>query len=207
MKVLDNSRPLIGGRGLASTLLVEFYLVAIAAVTLDMWTGGPLVRYTGFPILRLAAGVHDYAILMTLAIGVLAFVAFRGSALLGLFFPIAAYSLHEALFNVFFLSFNQRIPVFAFDLWWIEFALEAGVTAVAIGVGLFRPSKVSLALLVSLVGLTLIWIGLGFPVTTNIFDTPSQNALNNVSVLANAFEVAWNAVSLTFIALLYRWKW
>jgi hypothetical protein len=191
---------------LRSIILVEFYLVAIFVDVYEIWIGGVFARYNGFPILRFAAGVHDYAILIALVAGVAGSVVFKGSLLRGFAFPIVAYSVHEALFNIFFLSYHLAVPGPNFRLWWIELVVEVAVSVVALGFRMFQPRRVAVAMLIALISLTLVWMGLGFTVTTNIFDTASQNALNNSNALANGFEVAWNIVSLALITFAYKWR-
>ena len=172
----------------------------------EMWIGGVFARYNGFPILRFAAGVHDYAILIALVAGVMGSIVFKGSLLRGFAFPIVAYSVHEALFNVFFLSYHLALPGPNLQLWWIEFVVEVVVSVVALSFGVFQPRRIAVVMLVALTSLTLVWMGLGFIVTANIFDTASQNALNNSNALANGFEVAWNIVSLALITFAYKWR-
>lgn len=187
-------------------MVVESYLIAIVFDIYQMWTKGILVRYGGLPIVRFAAGVHDYAILMALIAGVLGFAYFRGSLIRGLAFPIIAYSVHETLFNVFFLSYNFSVPGLGYLLWWIEMGVLVAVSLTAIGLRMFQLRRAAIGSLLALTALTLLWMSLGFPVSTNIFQTASQNAVNNTNILANGFEIAWNLLSLSFIGLAYKWR-
>ena len=193
-------------RPLLKVALLEAYSAATLVSIYAIWKGGILARYHGVSVLGLGEGAHYYSILIVLVAGVCGFVLYRGSVLRAAIFPGVAYSIHEALFNAFFLTYNLKVLGFGSSLWWILLILQALVVVVSLAVGLLRRSKAGLYAFAALVGVTLIWAALGFPVTADFFESASLNALNNPNPVANLFEAAWNVVSLTFIVLVYKWR-
>lgn len=193
-------------RQLPAILLVEFYLVAMAALAYELWNEGLLARYGGLATLGFGGGVHEYAVFMLLTAAVLGVTLAKGAFWRGAIFPFVAYGVHEAVFNAFFLTYHWEVPGSEFYVWWIEVAFMVSVTAASLAFGLLKKSKPGLVMLGALTALTLVWAGMGFPVTTDIFATAAQNAKNNVSLIPNLFEVLWNLVSISFISLVYRWR-
>ncbi len=148
---------------------------------------------------RTIEGIHWYAVIFFLGMLLVYLARDKVNTLFAL--PIAAtfYCLHEAIFNVFFLSYHMFLkPPSALPAWYYEMALIAVVTPVFLivswkfGDWLVRQGRWTIPYLASWVGfmvLTLVWMNYGFPVSANVYGI---YATNTPSTMANIFEISTN---------------
>ncbi len=114
------------------------------------------------------------------------------------------FCVHEVLFNAFFIPYNGfGNPAGVDPTWYLEIYGVFIITAIFIPVALkfkgrlLRTSRgrrwmaLSLALWASMIGLYIVRIAYGFPVTINVYDLAALSKTFN-DPLANDFELATN---------------
>ncbi len=205
-RVISGQERLPEGEILLRLFLLESYVSAILLAAYGILGGGLLARFDGPSILGLGLGGHDCAILMLFATGLIGLTKFKGNSIRCAVFPLIAYSIHEALFNAFFLAYNLVLPSLENQTWWLLCIIQISIVTLSLSLRLFRRNKATLIVLASLVGLTLIWMGVGFPVTVNILNPAANTFAQNTNLLANAFEILWNVFCFGFLAVAYDWR-
>lgn len=154
-----------------------------------------------------APGIHWYAILIFLVM-FFAYVLVDDTTIP--FFPFVAlayYALHEGIFNLFFLTDHGfATPPDASPTWYVELndilivLLIYFLLVIVFRNRLFRKDSwhTSWKLWVAFVIFNLIWIGLGYPMTVDVYNTSNYSATNG-SIVANVFELGYNILfSLAF---------
>ena len=190
---------IIRPQGRLGTLLrvAEFVIIfgLIAFGFLEIGRGGFFARDI--------IGIHWFYILIFLGMFAASMLMDKISGLY--IFPIALvyYCLHEGIFNSFFIPYhNFQLPPNASLLWYGEIGMIAIVAPVFLIISvkyrkiLFRDQKwrnISIALWASFLGLYLVRIAMGFPVTLDVY-SPQTYAITNTSWLANGFEFTTNSL-------------
>ncbi|MHB1907700.1 MAG: hypothetical protein ACYCQJ_02370 [Nitrososphaerales archaeon] len=146
-------------------------------------------------------GIHWYAVLIFCGM-FLAYAFFDNIAVLLL--PVVAlvyYSLHEGIFNAFFLTYHGlRLPSTT-STWYFEMALIIVTSVVFLPLAYFFKDtlthrkwwSLSWKLWLAFLAYNLVWVAAGFPVTVNVFNL-SQFASMNQDPIANLFELGYNAL-------------
>lgn len=152
----------------------------------------------GFPYFP---GIHWYAILVFCGM-FLAYALFDNTWVTMLpAIAVVYYSLHEGIFNIFFLSYHGfRLPSTAMT-WYFEMAMIILVAAVFLPLAYHYKDNfvhrkwwsLSWKLWLVFIAYNLFWISVGFPVTVNVFDL-SQFAKMNTDPVANLFELGYNVL-------------
>ncbi|MHB1907901.1 MAG: hypothetical protein ACYCQJ_03395 [Nitrososphaerales archaeon] len=159
-------------------------------------------------VIDIGIGAHYYVVIGFMIMFFL-YIIFDKSTILELpLIGIIFYTFHEGIFNLFFLTYNQRLPPLYFQLWYHVFYLVIlGSCSTLAMIFLFprtflRKSTFNLSqyLWSALLILTCVWILVGFPVTANIFHNATISTIDNLNPVANAFEFVWN---LVFFAAFY----
>ncbi len=153
-------------------------------------------------------GIHWLYITMFLAVLIAYFVFDNINVLYIVPIGVVYYCVHEALFNIFFISYNGfRTPFWASTTWYEEMATIAIVTPTFLIIcwrfkgRFFRTgtmAKLSICLWSSLIALYFVRMAYGFPVSINIYDI---FGVDTASPLANEFELATNTLfAFTFFS-------
>ena len=172
----------------------SIFLALLAFVLGEMALSGPLGRES----LPLAPGMHWYAIAIVLVI----FLAYMMRDRISIkYLPTVAlvyYSIHEAQFNLFFMSYHGfGIPGGIKLPWYAELGTAIATSIVVIAQALSPKTRrnvlrngagrVGISLWLSTFVFYGVWILAGFPVTINVYN-PSVNAVTNFAPVASAFE-------------------
>ena len=165
--------------------------------------------------LRYISGIHWYSITFFMIMFLSYMLKDRLTLLYLPLVGVVYYAIHEAFFNISFLPYHQlKSPPNVELFWYVEIAVSAVVTIVALGVfAIYRERMIrhgryrfaAAALWAAFILLNLVWITQGFPVTTNVYDL-RHFSHTNVNPTANDFEILYNTLFTSAFFFTFRFR-